>query len=147
MIHTVYLGLGSNLGDREKNLSLAVEQIGQKLGEVFIQSSVIETPAWGLTDLPDYLNMTIGLHTCCWPLDLMQKILNIENELGRVRTMKWDSRIIDIDLLFFNNWHFHTPSLQIPHPYIPERDFVKIPLREIAPDLIHPVLRMPVSKL
>lgn len=146
-MHTVYLGLGTNLGNREENLKNALSLIEDRLGKISKTSSILETPAWGVTDVPDYLNMVIEIKTNRWPLELIEAILAIEEELGRVRTQKWGSRIIDIDILFFNDWHFSTPGLTIPHPYLTQRDFVKLPLKEIAPELIHPVILQQVSEL
>ncbi|WP_304234617.1 2-amino-4-hydroxy-6-hydroxymethyldihydropteridine diphosphokinase [Jiulongibacter sediminis] len=139
--HRAFLALGSNLGDRQKTLLRAVELIERRIGQVSQKSSVIETPAWGVTDLPDYLNQVLEVYTELWPLDLIKTALEIENELGRERKQKWGSRSIDIDILYFNDWHFSTPGLIIPHPFIAQRDFVLRPLCEIAPDFEHPVLK------
>ena len=139
--HQVFLALGSNLGDRQSALHQAVELIGQRVGTVIQKSSIIETPAWGLTNLPDYLNQVLKVNTSLWPLDLIKTTLEIENELGRERIQKWGSRIIDIDILYFNDWHFTTPGLIIPHPFIAQREFVLKPLCEIAPEFSHPILR------
>mgnify|MGYP002628352085 CR=1 FL=1 len=138
-MHHVFLGLGSNLGNREKAISETLQGIGLLLGPIEQTSQIIETPAWGKTDLPDYLNLVIEIRTHMWPLELIEAILKLEEKLGRVRTKKWASRVIDIDILYFNDWHFNTPKLQIPHPFIAQRAFVLKPLVEISPNFIHPI--------
>jgi 2-amino-4-hydroxy-6-hydroxymethyldihydropteridine diphosphokinase len=140
-MHHVFLGLGSNLGSREESLKKAYSEIENRIGQILKESTIIETPAWGKKDSPNYLNSVIEVQTNLLPLELITTVLTIEQELGRVRTEKWASRIIDIDVLYFNDWHFHTPSLIIPHPFIHLRKFVLEPLAEIAPDMVHPVLR------
>jgi len=138
-MHRVFLGLGSNLGDREKAISLALDKIEKVLGSIQKTSSTIETAAWGKTNLPDYLNLVVEIKTSLWPLELIDSILKLEEKLGRIRTQKWDSRLIDIDILYFNDLHFKMSKLEIPHPFIAERDFVLKPLAEISPDFVHPV--------
>jgi 2-amino-4-hydroxy-6-hydroxymethyldihydropteridine diphosphokinase len=137
----VFLGIGSNLGDREKSIAQAYGKLEELVGPIFITSNIIETPAWGKKDSPSYLNAVIKIQTSLFPLELIKTVLGIEQELGRVRTEKWASRTIDIDILYFEDWHFSTPSLIIPHPYIQKRAFVLEPLAEIAPDMMHPVLK------
>jgi 2-amino-4-hydroxy-6-hydroxymethyldihydropteridine diphosphokinase len=147
MKHRIFLGLGSNLGNREENLTNAIERIRNRIGVIISQSSVIQTAPWGVTDQPDYLNMVIEAETAHWPLRLIAEIMKIEQDMGRIRVQKWGSRIIDIDLLFFNDWYFYTPELIVPHPFICQREFVLKPLFEIAPDFIHPVIRKKISDL
>ncbi|MFT5885980.1 MAG: 2-amino-4-hydroxy-6-hydroxymethyldihydropteridine diphosphokinase [Arcticibacterium sp.] len=146
-MHRVFLGLGSNLGDREKAISVALEEIGKVLGSIQKTSSIIETAAWGKTDLPDYLNLVVEIKTSLWPLALIDSILKLEEKLGRIRTQKWDSRLIDIDILYFNDWHFKMPKLEIPHPFIAERKFVLKPLTEISPNFVHPICKKSNSGL
>lgn len=138
-MHQVFLGIGSNLGDRETSISNAIDNIGKSLGSVIKVAPTISTKAWGKTDSPDYLNTVVEIQTDLLPLDLIEKVLALETKLGRTRTEKWASRVIDIDILYFNNWHFNTPNLIVPHPYIAERTFVLEPLVEIAPDFVHPI--------
>lgn len=140
-MHQVFLGIGSNLGDREISISNAIDNIESSLGKVIKVAPTISTKAWGKTDSPDYLNTVIEIQTDLLPLELIKKVLEVEASLGRVRTEKWASRVIDIDILYFNNWHFNTPNLIVPHPYIAERTFVLEPLAEIAPEMMHPVLK------
>ncbi|SOE23241.1 2-amino-4-hydroxy-6-hydroxymethyldihydropteridinediphosphokinase [Spirosomataceae bacterium TFI 002] len=145
-MNQVYLGLGSNLGDRAVFLQSAIDEL-QSLGNVTKRSKIIETAAWGITDVPSYLNMAVLLETEILPLALISKILQIETKLGRQRGQKWGSRVIDIDILFFNNWILNTEGLNIPHPFIVERMFVLDPLLELDEQLIHPILLKSIGQL
>ncbi|MBB2149201.1 2-amino-4-hydroxy-6-hydroxymethyldihydropteridine diphosphokinase [Pedobacter gandavensis] len=145
---SVYLLLGSNLGDREELLNDAVLQIGNKVGEVFAQSSLYETAAWGKTDQPSFINMALGLKTKLSPLEVLNAVLAIEAELGRVRKEKWGARLIDIDVMFYADEIVDMGAeLQIPHPQMQYRNFVLVPLAEIAGGLIHPVIGKRVSEI
>ena len=146
-MYTVYLGLGTNLGDKRNNLNLALEKIKNEIGEISNQSSIYETEAWGVKDQDNYFNIVIELKTKHLPLALIKKILEIEINLGRIREKKWDSRIIDIDILFFENYIISTDHLHIPHPFLEKRNFVLQPLNEIVPDFIHPKMRKNISRL
>ena len=137
----IFLGLGSNLNDRSKILEKAREDIGNTIGKITQTSAVIETAPWGGIEQPNYLNQVIEVHTPFFPLKILGLMQQIEQHAGRIRKEKWGSRTLDIDLLYFENWHFHTPNLIVPHPFIAERDFVLSPLVEIAPDFIHPVYK------
>jgi 2-amino-4-hydroxy-6-hydroxymethyldihydropteridine diphosphokinase len=132
----VYLSLGSNLGDRAEYLRQALEMLAQ-LPEtrVVAASSMIETPPWGKTDQPAFLNMAAELETALTPEELLAQIRVIENALGRQRTEHWGPRTLDIDILVFAGEERDTPALKLPHPYLTERLFVLEPLAEIAPDL------------
>jgi 2-amino-4-hydroxy-6-hydroxymethyldihydropteridine diphosphokinase len=143
----VFLLLGTNEGDRQKNLENARNALKTRVGPIVRQSSVYRTAAWGNTSQPDFYNQVIELKTGYHPFDLLEITLSIEHELGRVRFEKWGPRTIDIDILFYADHVITTEHLQIPHPAITERRFTLIPLNEIAPDLIHPVLQKPVSLL
>lgn len=145
-LHTVWLGIGGNLGDRYKNIERCIEGIS-KLGQITQKSSIIETKAWGITNRPDYLNMALEIKTILYPHSLLEGCQQLEVSLGREKSIKWDSRIIDIDILYFNNWVFTTPSLSIPHPFIQERGFVLKPMVEIAPKLVHPKLKETQARL
>ncbi|MHB0938601.1 MAG: 2-amino-4-hydroxy-6-hydroxymethyldihydropteridine diphosphokinase [Armatimonadota bacterium] len=133
----VYLSLGSNLGDREGYLRRALELLARLPGtRVVATSSMVETPPWGKTDQPAFLNMAAALDTSLTPEELLGETRNIENALGRQRTEHWGPRTIDIDLLVFEGEERDTPTLKLPHPYLTERRFVLEPLAEIAPGLV-----------
>jgi 2-amino-4-hydroxy-6-hydroxymethyldihydropteridine diphosphokinase len=136
----VFLLLGGNLGNRQLFLQKAAEHIEADIAPILKRSSIYETQSWGKTDAPNYLNQVIQLKTELSPQDVLQKILNIENVLGRKREEKWGSRTIDIDILFYGSDIIADPGLNIPHPELHRRMFTLAPLSEIAPDLIHPVL-------
>ena len=136
----VFLLLGSNLGRRELSLQKAIAYIGQEVGSVVKQSSVYETQAWGKTDQPDYLNQVIIVKTNLTPREVLKSILQIELNMGRERKEKWGERIIDIDILFYEDMIVNEADLVIPHPELQNRRFTLAPLAQIAPDWVHPVL-------
>ena len=146
-MNDVFLLLGSNLGDREAYLQKAIAHIEADIAPIVEKSSVYETQSWGKTDEPDYLNQVIRLKTDLTPQILLQKILNIETILGRKRIEKWGSRIIDIDILFYDSIIVAEPGLTIPHPELHNRKFTLMPLSEIAPDFVHPVFKKNISQL
>ena len=121
-------------------LQKAISLIETTCGPILKQSSVYQTAAWGITAQPDFLNMVILLETVLSPTELLTAILKIETTLGRHRDVKWGPRIIDIDILFYNNDIVNTPELIIPHPFLHERKFTLTPLAEIAPMYVHPLL-------
>jgi 2-amino-4-hydroxy-6-hydroxymethyldihydropteridine diphosphokinase len=143
----VFLLLGSNLGDREGWLQQANEHIETDIAPIIRKSSLYETQSWGKTDAPNYLNQVIELNTALSAQDILQKILHIENVLGRKREEKWGSRIIDIDILFYGSDIIDVPGLNIPHPELHNRMFTLAPLNEIATDLIHPVFNKTIFDL
>ena len=131
-MHKVYLGLGSNQGDRNKQLARAIELIGERVGKVIRQSSIIETEPWGFTSGNKFLNCAIFIETELLPRKVLEVTKQIERELGRrYKGMAYRDRPIDIDILLYDDETIDTPELQIPHPLMYERDFVMIPLREI----------------
>ena len=148
-MHQVYLGLGSNLGDREENLRKAIELIGQRIGEVLRQSSFIETEPWGFESENKFLNGVILCETTLTPRQLLRATQRIERELGKKKSHAtkrshnsslftihyslYHDRPIDIDILLYDDLTIDEPDLKIPHPLMKERDFVMIPLREIMP--------------
>ena len=146
-LHHVYLGIGTNLGDRRKNLVDAEGLINLKVGPVIACSKTYETAAWGLTEQPDFHNQVLSVGTTLSAEEVLREVLEIETHLGRVRKEKWGTRIIDIDILYYNDAVINLPHLKIPHPFIQERNFVLIPLLEIAPDYVHPILKMPNEEL
>jgi 2-amino-4-hydroxy-6-hydroxymethyldihydropteridine diphosphokinase len=144
----VFLGIGTNMGTRESNLDHALEKIEEYVGPVIKTSAIYETEPWGFRAKGEFLNLVVKIQTELSPHDLLDKILNIETLLGRIRKKKrYSSRIIDIDILLYGDLIIHEPDLKIPHPLLHERKFVLVPLCEIAPDLIHPVLKKSFSSL
>ena len=143
-----YLLLGGNLGDKEQNLHLANVLIEQKTGSIPKKSNIFITAAWGKEDQAEFYNQVIKLKTLFSPIDLLKSILEIEEQIGRKRTNdKWQERIIDIDILFYNEEVIDVPELKIPHPFIQERRFVLIPMNEIASEMVHPILKKTIAKL
>lgn len=147
---TAYLGLGTNLGCREHNLSQALGTLGNSPGVQFVRSSSIyETLPWGYTDQPRFLNCAIEVTTSLSPVELLELVKRIEREQGRQENFRYGPRLIDVDILLYGHdtIHLASPDLQVPHRLMTERAFVLVPLSEIAPKVVHPVLNIPVSKL
>jgi 2-amino-4-hydroxy-6-hydroxymethyldihydropteridine diphosphokinase len=142
-----YLLLGSNTGNRLENLNHAKGIIRERMGIIDSESPVYQTSPWGLPSQPDFYNQVLRIKTNLEPGDLLKEIIDLENEMGRIRKKKWDKRIIDIDILFYENRIINEDRLKIPHPLIPERLFVLVPLADIAADEIHPFLNIPVKEL
>jgi len=147
MNHHIFLSLGSNLGDREQNLTQAYHLIRDRIGEIVHKSSVYETAAWGNMDQPPFLNLVLETVSSLQPQIVLQTIHGIEETMGRKRIGKWGIRTIDIDILLFDNQIIDIHGLQVPHPEMTNRNFVLIPLAEIAPDTIHPRLNKPIKDL
>lgn len=146
-VHRVYLLLGANLGDREQTFGNARQDITRYVGAISKQSGLYETAAWGVTDQPTYLNQVLAVDTYLTPADVLVQTQATEQRLGRVRAEKWGSRVIDIDLLFYDDLILTIPSLTLPHPLLHERRFTLAPLAEIAPDLVHPVFQQTIGGL
>lgn len=146
MNHNVFLLLGSNLGDRSENLARARNEISS-VATIVTASSVYRTAAWGKTDQPEFFNQVLFVNTTLGPEALLEQLLNIEMKLGRTRKERWGSRIIDIDLLFYDQLEITTDKLTVPHPGIPFRRFTLAPLHEIAPQFRHPVLNRTIQEL
>ncbi len=143
----VYISLGSNLGDKMFNLERAIYLIDELAGAIHQKSSIYNTSPWGNVNQEDYLNQVVIISTEKSPFDLMNVLLSIENTMGRIRSFKNASRIIDLDILFFKNLIIDETELIIPHPRIQFRKFVLIPMVEIAGDLIHPVFNQTIQQL
>ena len=144
----VFLGIGSNLGDRELNLKETLEKIEKNIGPVLKSSSVYETEPWGFESDNQFLNMVVKADTRLTPSGVLGAILMIEAFLGRTRGDKqYASRIIDIDILLYEDTVIDEVSLKIPHPLMHERRFVLVPLCEIDPGLVHPVLNRTIASL
>jgi 2-amino-4-hydroxy-6-hydroxymethyldihydropteridine diphosphokinase len=134
---TAYLGLGGNLGDPAKSMGAALRMLdADPLSRVVAVSSLYRTPPWGKTDQPDFLNATAEVLTSHSPRELLDRCLEAEQRLKRVRQERWGPRLIDIDILIFGDETVHEDGLEIPHPRMLERAFVLAPLAEIAPDFM-----------
>lgn len=143
----VYFLLGSNLGDRNNCLKEARLQLQRAIGEISRTSAVYETESWGVAGLPDYLNQVVEIATNLLPESILIKTQFIEEKLHRERTIKWHSRTIDIDILFFGEAIVNLPELKIPHPQLQNRLFTLAPLDELIPDFVHPGLHKTIHEL
>jgi len=146
MNQTVYIALGTNLGERLANLRKAIESMPPKI-TVLAESHVYETPPWGFEDQPAFLNLVVKAETELEPEPLLKYLKQLEVELGREQNFRWGPRLIDLDILFYDDLVLDSPPLVIPHPRLHERAFVLVPLADVAPDLIHPVFQRSVSDL
>ena len=144
----IFLGIGSNLGDRLKIIDEAKIRIEESIGKIVLCSSVYRTEPWGFESKNEFLNLALCVKTELTPSGVLGRILMIESQLGRSRNeMKYSSRSIDIDILLFSNGIVNEDALKIPHPHMAERRFVLVPLAEIAPGFIHPVLKKSIKSL
>ena len=146
-LHTAHIALGSNLGDKEANLRRALELLDERGVEVVKVSTFICTEPYGVTDQPQFLNAVCQVRTSLEPVALLHTLLGIEQEMGRVRLRHWGERNIDLDLLLYEDVIMDTPELKLPHPDMQNRDFVLLPLAEIASEFIHPVLHKSIDEL
>jgi len=151
---TVYLGLGSNLGQRDANLTRAIRLLGQPFDsaqgervEPLRVSSIYETAPWGYTEQPFFLNCVVEAETTLPPALLLQSVQVVEKAMGRKPGIRWGPRVIDVDILLYGSLTIDQPDLQIPHPRISQRAFVLIPLAELAASLIHPTLQLAIADL
>ena len=145
MIH-VFLGIGTNLGDRERNLQEALAVLSQKM-VILKQSSVYQTAPWGYMDQPAFLNQVIEAQTDLSSLNLLGFLKDTEKQLGRQANFRYGPRLIDLDILFYGNRIIQTPRLQVPHPRLTQRAFVLVPLAEIAPEFVHPQNKQTITQL
>ena len=145
--HTAYVALGSNLGDKAGYLRRALLLLLQNGIEVERVSSFITTEPYGVTDQPRFLNGVCLVRTVLPPLALLRTLLAVERQMGRVRLRRWGERNIDLDLLLYEDALLDTPELRLPHPDMQNRDFVLLPLVEIAPTLRHPTLQKTMEQL
>jgi 2-amino-4-hydroxy-6-hydroxymethyldihydropteridine diphosphokinase len=136
--HIIFLGLGTNLGDRAANLQAALDLLPPRV-TLLAQSPIYQTPPWGYTEQADFLNMVVKAQTGLRPQRLLRYIKKIERKVGRTATFRWGPREIDIDILFYDDLVYHSRRLEIPHPRVHERAFMLVPLANLAPDLRHPL--------
>jgi 2-amino-4-hydroxy-6-hydroxymethyldihydropteridine diphosphokinase len=145
-MHTIYLGIGSNLGDRAANIQAAVKALAPQV-VMLSESALYETPAWGVENQPGFLNMALQGETELTPMDLRDYVKKIEAAVGRRPTYHWGPRVIDIDILLYEDLIVDVPKLVIPHPQMHKRPFVLVPLESIAPDVVHPALGLTIHQL
>ena len=146
-MNTAFLLTGGNLGDRLQNLSQAAKLVELSCGKIIRASSIYKTAAWGFADQPDFYNQALQLETHLSPEKLMQKLLEIEKEMGRKRSVKMGPRIIDIDILLVDDFIINSKPLIIPHPRLAERRFALLPLAEIASEFVHPIYKKTIQQL
>ena len=147
MNQSVFLLLGTNMGDRRKNLADALWAIEARAGTIRKRSGIYETDPWGKSDQSSFYNQVVQIATFLGPADLLDQLLSIEHTMGRLRNEKWGERIIDIDILFYGDEIVESDDITIPHPQLPHRRFALIPLSEIADDFIHPKMFQTVHEL
>jgi 2-amino-4-hydroxy-6-hydroxymethyldihydropteridine diphosphokinase len=146
-MNVAYLLIGGNLGNRSANLQNALHQIEKNCGKILDLSAIYETAAWGLTNQPSFYNQALILETNLTPNALMEELLSIETNMGRIRSLKLGPRIIDLDILLIDQLILNTELLTLPHPSMAQRRFVLLPLAEIAPNLVHPILQKTIQEL
>ena len=146
-MNIVFLQLGSNLGDRELLLKDSIIAIENRVGDVVEFSKVYESAAWRVEGQENYLNQILKVKTTLSADDVLLTVIDIEKQLGRVRLEKWGERLIDIDIIFYNDSIIETPDLCVPHKYMHERMFVLIPLYDIAPEMVHPKYNKTIEEL
>lgn len=148
-LNKVVLALGGNKGDVNQTFIETKQFIEKKIGAITKSSSLYKTAAWGISNQPDFINQVIIVETKLNPLELLNACLKTEKELGRVRIPenRWKERVIDIDILFYNNEIILLPNLEIPHPEIENRKFILVSLTEILPNFIHPKLKKSIKSI
>jgi len=146
-MHTVHIGIGSNIGNRQRNCREAIRQLGSRGVKVVKEAAMIETEPWGVADQPRFINMAVEAETDMTPDRLISLLKDIEVSMGRTESVRWGPRLIDLDILFYDDLIIDSPGLKIPHPRLHERAFVLVPLSEIAPEKVHPVLKKSMREL
>ena len=146
-MHKVFIAIGSNLGDRMKNIETALEKMEAYGLRIIKKSSIIETEPYGFKEQDKFLNGVILIETDLGPFELLNLLLNIEREMGRERKIRWGPRNIDLDIIFYDDLIIDTENLKIPHPDAHNRTFVMGPISEIDPDFLHPVLKKKVKDI
>ena len=146
-MNKAYLLIGGNMGDRLANLANAKEAIQEQVGVIKNVSAIYETAAWGLEEQPSFVNQALLLETDFEALDLLNRLLKIEIQMGRIRNMPLGPRTIDLDIIFFNDQIIESDKLTIPHPQMQKRNFVLTPLNEIASEFIHPIFNKTINQL
>lgn len=146
-MNRVFLHTGSNQGNRLMHLKQALTMLEERAGIVIRVSKIIETTAWGIRDQPDFLNQAIEAETALDPIGLLDVVLGIEHEMGRVRVQKWGQRLIDIDILYYGDLVWESDRLTLPHPHLQDRNFVLVPLMDIAPHFVHPRFKQTTETL
>jgi 2-amino-4-hydroxy-6-hydroxymethyldihydropteridine diphosphokinase len=146
LTHTVYIALGTNLGQRLDNLQLAIAALAPSM-QVLAKSAVYETDPWGYADQPAFLNMALRAETELSPAGVLAFLKDMEASLGRTPSFRNGPRLIDMDILFYDDLVLDTPALVVPHPRLHERSFVLVPLMDIAPDLMHPRIGLSVAQM
>ncbi len=144
---SLVLLLGTNLGDRISNLTIAKSKLEEFLGSIEISSKIYQTSAWGKTDQNAFLNQVVVINYSGYTLKALDRILSIEAELGRIRNEKWGERLIDIDILFHGNRIISESRLQVPHPYLHLRNFTLQPLKEVGEQWVHPKMGKTIVEL
>ena len=144
---TAFLSVGSNMGDRARNIVQALEALASQGSRVVKQSSLYETEPVELREQDWFLNCVVEIETNLRPRELMQVLLRIERSMGRERTVPKGPRVMDLDILLFGSESVHESHLEIPHPRMADRRFVLVPLTEIAPETVHPVMRKTIQQL
>jgi 2-amino-4-hydroxy-6-hydroxymethyldihydropteridine diphosphokinase len=146
-MNKAYLLIGGNMGNREGLLAAAREQVAENCGTLYQQSALYQTAPWGLEEQPPFLNQALEVHTPLPATELLKTVLSIEEVLGRKRTVKYGPREVDIDILLFGDAVVNEANLLVPHPQLANRRFALVPLAEIAPNHIHPLLQKTISRL
>lgn len=148
-VNSAYIILGGNLGDKRKNLETAQRLVSLQIGKIKRSSGIYETEPWGFEDSRNFFNQVIEIDTGLNPPELLERIKKIEAKFGRIKkqSKKYQSRQMDMDILFFNNEIIRLPGLTIPHPRIHERNFVLVPLSELAADFVHPIFNQTILQL